>query len=143
MSVEIETDATGEDLTTLAATSMTMHVLSRLKEDEYLTSDDVVVERQGVITRFYKSAGGLPATSQLTLADLMDENADYEDSAWVYLREMVEEGMYDDSDPRSTMCVYMANDADALFAAVKEWYEANPEVVASADLESPDNWTRR
>lgn len=42
-SVDIETDAVGEDLIELAATALTERVLERLREDEYLTEDDVVV----------------------------------------------------------------------------------------------------
>ena len=98
----------------------------------------------GCITRFYKGLNDEPGIRTMTVQDLMDENGGYEDSAWTYLRTIVEEGSYDDSDWGSEVfCWYMPTDGlDLIFNEAVAWYEANQDNDIHADLEHPSTWSR-
>lgn len=95
------------------------------------------------LTRFFRSIGNVPDTHTLTVADLMDENGGFEDSAWVYLRDVVEEGRYDDSDwPSGTLCYYLPTDGvQAVVDAAAAWYDSHPSEVEEHDLEDPRGWS--
>lgn len=101
----------------------------------------VDTDRPKVLTRFYKGLNDTPSTSTMSVQDLMDENAGYEDSAWVYLRDVVTDGSYDDSDWGSEVfCYYMATDGvEPVRAEAMAWWEAN-RTEENEDLESPAEW---
>ena len=97
---------------------------------------------QHPITRIYAGFGEVPSPTTLSVQDLMDENADFEDSGWWYLRTLLEEGQYDDSDPKSQVyCLYVLTGTGAeLIAQATQWYEDNEAFVSAADLEHPSSW---
>lgn len=94
------------------------------------------------LTRFYRSTGDTPSSHTLTVPDLMDENGDFEDSAWTYMQDVVQYGHYDDSDWSSgILCYYTATDGpQPIIDAAAAWYDANPEIVAEQELTDPRTW---
>lgn len=96
------------------------------------------------LTRFFRSIGNDPNSHTLSVKDLMDENGDFEDSAWVYLRDIVEEGYYDDSDwPSGTLCYYLATDGvQSIVDACAAWWDENPGIVLDQNLEDPRTWKK-
>lgn len=94
------------------------------------------------LTRFYKGSGSSPSSETMTVADLMDENGDFEDSAWTYMQDVVQFGYYDDSDwPSEVFSYYTAtNGVQPIIDAASAWYDANPEIVDEQDLNDPRTW---
>lgn len=70
-----------------------------------------------------------PSIRTMSVQELMDTNAGYEDSAVTWLEEMARTGMYDDSDPRTVVCWYIALDIDKIRAQYREWAASNPEII--------------
>lgn len=90
------------------------------------------------IGRFYcPSIPHSPATLEtLSVGRLMNENAGFEESPWLWLGELLSASTYDDSDRRSgVIVIYMATDRAALIAQAKEWVAENPELVRDLELD--------
>lgn len=77
--------------------------------------------------------------STLSVADLMDENAGYEDSTWDKLHTLLSTGYYNDAaDDRSLTVVWTCDDRYALSGQMKAWRSAQPaELLADGDFSFP------
>lgn len=72
----------------------------------------------------------------LSVEELMEENAGFEDSAWRWVEVMVREGYHDDGEMRRGLVVlYLLQDREGLVAQAREWAAANPALVAGLDLD--------
>ncbi|WP_217925110.1 hypothetical protein [Miltoncostaea oceani] len=72
----------------------------------------------------------------LSVEDLMDENGEFEDSAWQWIDQLLRTKLYDDSDLRSgVLVIYMTDDQERLRAQARAWAKANPEIVGAKDLD--------
>lgn len=101
----------------------------------FLSSDDDL-RRPIARIGFYSNSGTPAQLSTLDVAALMDENAAFEESAWLWITQLLREGVYDDSDLRSgVLVIYMADDREALAVQAREWAQANPQIVADKDLD--------
>jgi hypothetical protein len=101
--------------------------------------------KPGCITKVYKGGYGHDAcyAGQINVEHIVMENEGFEDSAWVYIRTICEDGCYDDSDWGSEVfCWYFPTDGvTRVLDEARIWYEGNPTVVAEYDLEHPDTWS--
>ena len=71
---------------------------------------------------------------RLSVAELMDENADFEHSA-LWLKFMLAEGRYDDGDLRAGLTsLYLSRDRAEIRRQAVAWHAANPDVVAAQSV---------
>lgn len=70
---------------------------------------------------------------ELTVEELMDENDGFEESAHLWITEMVEQGVYNDSDPPGVICYYVCPEdkREALMEELAAWERAHPEIEVS------------
>lgn len=90
------------------------------------------------ISRFFFSGHGHSDArmSVLGVDTLMDENGEFEDSAWNWIGELLAGGIYDDSDLRSgVLCFYVTGDREGLRKQAAAWASAHPDIVADKDLD--------
>lgn len=85
---------------------------------------------------FYSYGHSGAQLSALSVEDLMDENAGFEDSAWYWIEALLRTGTHDDSDLRSgVLVIYMSAEHEQLREQARAWAAANPTVVAAKDLD--------
>lgn len=127
--------------TDLEIDTMVTQQLDDLADQVEALQDLFVSRNQSPITRWFYHDREEPSISNLTVDELMDENAGYEDSAWAYLEALSANGIYDDSDPSwdGVQCVYRCGSKfqELLYQQMSTWHVLNPEIVGEFELAMP------